>query len=177
MNLFAGFIRYFLQQKQWENTVSIQSEFVALQPQFFFIRIVPITLQKEYISVMSPDPSFSIPKWIICIKKTVSRAHYPNGTCLHCTETWSPTNSVPAILVLGEHPCPPWSPSLVARRWGFPYVTHWMRLCVWTTYVYNYFWQNIIIILQFSKGINSQTAMNQFLASAPLFFSIGYFII
>ena len=95
-------------------------------------------------------------EWIICIGKTASRAHHPNGTCVTCTETWGPANNIPAILVLWEHLCPPWSSSLTARQCIAPYVTCWMTLCAWTTYVYNYFLKHNIILVQYSVGLYKQ---------------------
>ena len=73
--------------------------------------------------------------------------------CVTCTETWSPANNIPAILVLWEHLCPPWSPRVIARWCIAPYVTCWMTLCAWTTYVYNYFLKHNIILAQYSVGL------------------------
>ena len=57
---------------------------------------------RQHKTAVHPGTLISIFEWIICIKKTASRAHHPNGTCATYTGTWSPANNIPAILVLGS---------------------------------------------------------------------------
>ena len=98
----------------------------------------------------------SIFEQIICIRKTASRAHHTNDTCVTSTETWPmEANNISVILILCEHLCLPGSPNLTARRCIAPFFTRWMTLCVCTTHVYNYFLKLNIILLQYSIGFTN----------------------